>query len=130
VVDLNNSTLHHVIIDTVLERGCAPTAAELAQRFQRPRDEVDTAVHEFAQDHGVILHPGSDEIWVVHPFSMAPTGFVVRAGDREWWGNCALCSLGVVALAGGPLPEFALGTKRQIFTTRRRARERPWALVE
>jgi hypothetical protein len=74
VVDLNNSNLHHVIIDTVLERGCAPTAAELAQRFQRPRDEVDTALHEFAQDHGVVLHPASDEIWVVHPFSMAPTG--------------------------------------------------------
>ena len=101
VVDLNNSTLHHVIIDTVLERGFAPTAAELAQRFQRSRDEIGTALHELAQDHGVVLHPGSDEIWVVHPFSMAPTGFVVRAGDREWWGNCAWCSLGVVALAGG-----------------------------
>jgi hypothetical protein len=42
---------------------------ELAEWFGRPRAEVSTALHAFMEDHGIVLHPNSDEIWVVHPFS-------------------------------------------------------------
>jgi hypothetical protein len=49
----------------------------------------------------VVLQPHSDEVWVAHPFSAAPTTFVVTAGTRRWWGTCAWCSLGVAHLAGG-----------------------------
>ena len=38
---------------------------------------------------GVVLQPNSDEIWVAHPFSSAPTTCVVRSDSRTWWGNCA-----------------------------------------
>lgn len=48
-----------------------------------------------------VLHPNSDEIWVAHPFSAAPTTCVVRSGFRARWGNCAWCSLGLAHLAGG-----------------------------
>lgn len=100
-MDLNKSTLHHVIIDTILSRGSVPSADELAERFGVTRYRIGEALHDLAEYHGVVLHPGSDEIWVAHPFSAAPTSFLVRAGAREWWGNCAWCSLGVVELAGG-----------------------------
>lgn len=40
-------------------------------------------------------------MWVAHPFSSAPTTFVVRHEDKLWWGNCAWCSLGIAALVGG-----------------------------
>jgi alkylmercury lyase-like protein len=100
-MDLNNSTLHHVIIDTILSRGWAPSADELAKTFKVARPRIGEALHALAEYHGVVLHPGSDEIWVAHPFSTAPTNFVVRAGAREWWANCAWCSLGAVELAGG-----------------------------
>jgi Alkylmercury lyase/Bacterial regulatory proteins, gntR family len=100
-MELNNSTLHYVIIDTLLTHGRAPSVAELAERFDVSRPRVGEALHDLAEYHGVVLHPGSGEIWVVHPFSTAPTGFLVRAGEHEWWGNCAWCSLGVVELAGG-----------------------------
>ncbi len=100
-MDLNNSTLHHVIIDTILSRGWAPSADELAERFGLARSRIGEALRDLAEYHGVVLHPGSDESWVAHPFSTAPTNFLVRAGAREWWGNCAWCSLGAVELAGG-----------------------------
>jgi hypothetical protein len=44
------------------------------------------------------LHPDSEKLWVVHPFSLAPTNFLVSARGKEYWGNCAWCSLGVAAL--------------------------------
>ena len=99
-MQLNNSTLHYVVVDTMLERGWAPSAQELSERFGVDRRQIRKALDDLAEYHGVVLHPGSDEIWVVHPFSTAPTGFLVRAGEMEWWGNCAWCSLGIAELAG------------------------------
>jgi len=100
-MELNNSTLHHAIITTLLGRGWAPSVDELCEIFGTDRLATTRALRDLAEYHGVVLHPQSDEVWIIHPFSTAPTGFVVRAGDREWFGNCAWCSLGVAALAGG-----------------------------
>ncbi len=35
---------------------------------------------------------------VIHPFSLAPTNFLVNSNKGVWWGNCAWCSLGIAAL--------------------------------
>ncbi|MEO0563589.1 MAG: alkylmercury lyase family protein, partial [Chloroflexota bacterium] len=45
-----------------------------------------------------VAHPNSARIWVIHPFSLAPTHFTVRTSDQSYWGTCAWCSLGVAAL--------------------------------
>jgi hypothetical protein len=63
--------------------------------------EVTDAMEALKELHGVLLHPHQPEVWVIHPFSTAPTPFVVRKGERSWWGNCAWCSLGAAALLGG-----------------------------
>jgi len=118
-MELNNSTLHHVIVDTLLTRGWAPSARELAERFGVERARLSRALRELADYHGVVLHPDSHEIWVVHPFSAAPTNFLVRSGALEWWGNCAWCSLGVAALAGGTADmTTALGAAGRQVTVR------------
>jgi len=98
---VDSGSLHHAIISEFVERGFAPTPAELGARFQASSSEISAALKGLADDHGVVLHPNSDHIWIAHPFSNAPTGFLVRAGDREWWGNCTWCSLGAVQLVGG-----------------------------
>ncbi len=100
---LNNSSLHFVIIDTFLRRGVAPKLDELAERFGVDRKRMSGALHDLQNYHGVVLHPHSDEIWVAHPFSTVPTGFLVSSSAREWWGNCAWCSLGLAALADSPV---------------------------
>ena len=99
---MNDSTLHAAIIDSFLHRQRPPTVRELADHFgQREPGPVRAALRGLAERHGVVLHPGSDEVWVAHPFSAAPTSFVVKSGGRSWWGNCAWCSLGLAHLAGG-----------------------------
>ncbi|MEM9316608.1 MAG: organomercurial lyase, partial [Pseudomonadota bacterium] len=101
-MNLSNASLHFVIIDTFLQRGFAPTLDELAARFGVARGLMRKALGELQDHHGVVLHPHSDEIWVAHPFSTVPTGFLVSSGGREWWGNCAWCSLGLAALVDAP----------------------------
>lgn len=93
--------LHEAIISGFLKDQRPPTVAELAKRFACSLTEAREGLRALADAHGVVLHPKSDEIWVAHPFSAAPTSFVVRSGGRSWWGNCAWCSLGVAQLAGG-----------------------------
>jgi hypothetical protein len=97
---VNNSILHHTIIKFIIDYGYAPEVDELAHRLKVSEAEVAVGLRNLQDDHGVVLHPNSEKIWVIHPFSLAPTPFLVRCGDREWWGNCAWCSLGIAALLG------------------------------
>ena len=46
----------------------------------------------YQEYHGVVLHSNEPKIWVLHPFSLAPTNFYVKSEKGEWWGNCAWCS--------------------------------------
>jgi hypothetical protein len=98
---LTVASLHHALIRHMMDRGFAPTRFELADRFGVTPDQIARSLEALRDDHGVVLHPHVPEVWVVHPFSTAPTLFVVRKGDRAWWGNCAWCSLGIAALLGG-----------------------------
>lgn len=95
---LTNSLLHHTILKYIVDHGFAPDVHDLAKLLNASEEAVTAALQVLADYHGVVLHPNQPKIWVIHPFSAAPTNFVVRAGDRSWWGNCAWCSLGVAAL--------------------------------
>ena len=98
---LNNSCLHHIIMRSLVDQGYAPTSGELAAHFGVSRENMAAALSELQNYHGVVLHPHCPEVWVIHPFSTAPTNFLVRRGEQIWWGNCAWCSLGIAALLGG-----------------------------
>jgi len=93
-----NGTLHHAIIRHILDHGHAPSRQQLSGILGLPEPAVTAALNRLAEDHGVVLHPHQPEIWVIHPFSLAPTSFWVRSGDRAWWGNCGWCSLGIASL--------------------------------
>lgn len=96
-----HARLHHAILRHLVDRGFAPSGARLAEEFGVDREVMNRALRDLQAYHGVVLHPHVPEVWVIHPFSTAPTPFVVAQGDRLWWGNCAWCSLGVAALLGG-----------------------------
>ena len=78
--------VHHAIIASFIARGHPPRI-------------TDEAIHELADEHGVVLHPGTTEVWIAHPFATAPTGVWVDRGDRGWWAPCVWCAMGIVALA-------------------------------
>jgi hypothetical protein len=98
---MNDSSLHQTIISFFLERRRPPSIREVASHFRCDEVAARNGLRVLAENHGVVLHSNTDEIWVAHPFSATPTTFVVKSGNRKWWGNCAWCSLGVTQLAGG-----------------------------
>ena len=93
-----NSTLHYEIVKHIVEKGYAPKVKELVDLLRISEEDTITALKNLQEYHGVVLHPKSHEVWVIHPFSLAPTNFLVSSASGEWWGNCAWCSLGVAAL--------------------------------
>lgn len=95
---LSNSSLHYTILRYIIDHGHAPEAASLAALLQASTSEVEKGLYELQKYHGVVLHPHQPKIWVIHPFSLAPTNFFVQSKRGQWWGNCAWCSLGVAAL--------------------------------
>ena len=97
----NKSTLHYLIVRNLMDHGFAPTVESLSATFGVTPEDVAQMLSALQDYHGVVLHPHRPEVWVIHPFSTAPTCFVVRHGKRLWWGNCAWCSLGIAALLGG-----------------------------
>jgi hypothetical protein len=95
---ITNSKLHFVLIKEIIEKGFAPSNNFLADYFKTDLKSVERALFELQDYHGVVLHPNKHKVWVIHPFSLAPTNFYIKSDEREWWGNCAWCSLGVAAL--------------------------------
>ncbi|KAI8802191.1 putative transmembrane protein [Cladochytrium replicatum] len=97
---MNHSAVHAFIIRTFLAKQRPPSILELSEKFECDPADARSALRSLADYHGVVLHPHNDKIWIAHPFSAAPTTFVVRSSSRKWWGNCAWCSLGVACLVG------------------------------
>ena len=97
----NISELHHKILASIVDKGSAPTIRVLAESLGCTVRAVRKSLRALEDYHGVVLHKHNDEIWIAHPFSLAPTNFLIRSKTREWWGNCAWCSLGVAVLVGG-----------------------------
>lgn len=95
---ITNSILHYTIIKHIIDKGFAPGVKALSEILKTDVSEVEQALYALQEYHGVVLHPNEPKIWVIHPFSLAPTNFLVKSAKGEWWGNCAWCSLGVAAL--------------------------------
>ncbi|UCH65419.1 MAG: hypothetical protein JSW63_12575 [Ignavibacterium sp.] len=92
------SGLHYTIIKHIIEKGYAPDIETLSNIMNSDVKEVGTALFDLQDEHGVVLHPNQPKIWVIHPFALAPTNFIVKSSKGLWWGNCAWCSLGIAAL--------------------------------
>lgn len=77
---ISNSVLHHRILKHFVECGYAPSVGELSTLLGQTRDAVVAGLRTLQDYHGVVLHPGSSEVWVIHPFSSAPTNYL----DEGW----------------------------------------------
>ena len=95
---ITHSNLHYQIIKGIIDHGFAPSTNDLAEILKSNPEEIIQKLYDLQAYHGVVLHPNEPRIWVIHPFSLAPTNFYVQSKKGSWWGNCAWCSLGVAAL--------------------------------
>lgn len=115
-MQLDNASLHHAILRHFVDRQHAPSVDQLAAHFAQPRDAVIAALKALQEYHGVVLHPTSSEIWVIHPFSASPTNFWVQGAKGSWWSNCAWCSAGIAALVGDVTITTTLGAETRPVT--------------
>jgi hypothetical protein len=74
----------------------------LVETGKVPLDLPGEALEELALQRVVVLDPETREVRMAMPFSVRPTEFVVRSGEREWFANCAWDALGIPAALGRP----------------------------
>lgn len=88
------------------DSGSAPSVDDLAATVSRPPADVAAALDRLQRAHALVLAPGTDAIWMAHPFSAVPTAYGVRTHDRRYWANCAWDFFAIPALLGasGALP--------------------------
>lgn len=78
-----------------------PSSAELSETLEASPEEVSSALRNLAEEHCLVLLPGTESIWMAHPFSGIETDFVVTLDDRRWFANCVWDGLSILALFGG-----------------------------
>jgi alkylmercury lyase-like protein len=91
------------VFETFAAGGRAPSPAELAGTTGLGHAEALAALRELHDRHALVLTAAGDAVRMAHPFSAWPMNFVVRDGDRLWWGGCAWDSFGIMAALGRPL---------------------------
>jgi hypothetical protein len=88
------------VFATFAREGRPPSPAELAATLSLSPDTVLSGLRELHDLHAIVLTTAGDGVRMAHPFSAWPMGFVVRSGDRLWWGGCAWDSFGIAAALG------------------------------
>ena len=99
------------VIQSLRDSARSPSAAEIALSLGATESAVSSALHALADAHRLALIPGTDAVWMAHPFSAVESDFIVRIGNRRWYANCVWDGLSILALLGdGTLDTHAPGT--------------------
>ena len=89
--------VHDAIYYAMVTRGTPPTAADLARECRVSPLMAKEALRVLADQRLIILKPGTSDLWAAPPFSVSATRFLVRSGQRTWFGACAWDAFGVAA---------------------------------
>ncbi len=78
----------------------APETKRIAADLGVSPAEIVDALHALHQQRRLVLNPGTDSIWMAHPFSAKETDFVVCNTDRTWYANCVWDGLSILGIVG------------------------------
>lgn len=95
-----DSQTHAELMRAIIEKGSCPSRTDLAQKLGCSLSVVDDSLVRLSENHALLLHPGTLDVWVIHPFSLSPTSTWVQTKGRGWWAPCLWCAFGIVALIG------------------------------
>lgn len=93
-----DSLVHAEIISSIIATGRAPRSLELASKLNRSTPEIVESLARLEENHGLLLHPQTSKVWIVHPFSLSPTATWVQSDSRGWWAPCLWCAFGIATL--------------------------------
>ena len=79
--------IRHYIYSFFTDTSRPPDKIETALHFRTSIEEVELAFHRLAQDHQIVLAPGTSSIWMAHPFSGLPTEHIAEIDSKKFWGN-------------------------------------------
>jgi hypothetical protein len=80
----------------LVDRGRAPSAAEVAADVGVGEPEVRASWARLHEAHALVLDP-EGEIRMLNPFAAKPTDFRVEAAGRSWFANCGWDAFGIGA---------------------------------
>ncbi|MCC6927743.1 MAG: hypothetical protein IT359_02020 [Gemmatimonadaceae bacterium] len=89
-----------LVIRTLRDTGLPPTLDDLASANGSSTIDIRAALHSLEAQHRLALRPGTDEIWMAHPFAALPSDFVVASGGRSWWANCVWDGFAILGMVG------------------------------
>jgi hypothetical protein len=85
---------YHLFVD----RGHAPTVADVATAAGSTASEIRAAWRRLHDVHALVLHPATSELRMANPFSAVVTAYRVHAAGRSWYANCAWDAFGICAV--------------------------------
>ncbi|HEX4594467.1 MAG TPA: organomercurial lyase [Bryobacteraceae bacterium] len=83
------------------QTGHAPTSLCIAQKLDTSVAEIRAALERLARGKAIVLQAESREVLMAAPFSVVPTPFLARTGDRSYFGSCVWDALGILAMLDG-----------------------------
>ena len=86
------------IYRSFIEDGRAPTPAEVAARLGVAVDDAVASFHELHSGDVIALAPGTDLVWLAHPFCATDAPFKVMSGSERWDGICIWDALGILSM--------------------------------
>jgi hypothetical protein len=92
-----DASVRLAVYRTIVEEGRPPTPVELAGTLGLGVPDVEASLRRLAEEHALVLAPGSPYVWMAPPFSAIPTPFDVAVGERRYFANCIWDALGVPA---------------------------------
>jgi hypothetical protein len=98
-----DSLAHAKIIEHIMTQGFAPKTRDLAEELAVTLPILESSVERLSENHALVLHPGTHDVWIIHPFSLSPTATWVESSERGWWAPCMWCAFGISTLVRGDL---------------------------
>jgi hypothetical protein len=95
---VTSNTVRVGLYRSFVEQCRAPTPTELARNLDLSVEEVRSSLRELAEQDVIAFRPGTEELWLAHPFCATEAPFRVTAGSKQWDAICIWDALGILAL--------------------------------
>jgi len=96
-LDKDDEAVRGALTRAIARLGHAPAIEALAAELSRAPSDIRQSLQRLADAHALLLHPGTTDPWVVHPFALSAGSCWVETAQGGYWANCLYCACGIAA---------------------------------
>jgi hypothetical protein len=100
VISSTDARVRAYLYERFVALGTPPSAPETAEALGLDADEAAASYQRLADDHVIVLKPGTTDVAMAAPLSARPTPFLVTTPLGTYFGNCVWDALGIAAMLG------------------------------